>query len=156
MIAINAPAPDFTATTTDGRELRLSELVGRPVVLYFFPKAFTPGCTRQAEQFRDIHPEIEASGAVLIGVSTDDHQTQCEFAGSVGAGFPMVGDPTGAIARSYDVIWPLIKFTQRVTFVIDAQGLIRGIFHHELRIGMHAKNVIQSLKALQPLAPQKA
>ncbi len=152
MIVLNAPAPDFTAMTTDGRQLRLSELRGRPVVLYFFPKAFTPGCTRQAEQFREIHPEIEASGAVLIGVSTDDHQTQCEFAGSVGSPFPMVGDANGTIARAYDVIWPLIKFTQRVTFVIDPEGIIRGIFHHELRIGMHAKNVLASLKAMQ-LAP---
>jgi peroxiredoxin len=147
MISIGDAAPDFEALTTDGRKFRLSDLRGKPVVLYFFPKAFTPGCTIEAKQFAEASPEFEARGAAVVGISTDDHQTQCDFAASVGAKYPMIGDPTGAIARTYDVIWPLMKLTKRVTYVIDAAGIIRGSFHFEMRIGQHVKSVLSLLNA---------
>lgn len=147
MITIGAPAPDFEALTTTGNRFRLSELRGKPVVLYFFPKAFTPGCTMEAKQFASASPEFEAHGAQVVGISTDDHQTQCDFAASVGATFPMIADPSGKIARDYDVIWPLLKLTKRVTYVIDAEGIIRGTFHFELRVGQHVKTVLTLLGA---------
>jgi peroxiredoxin Q/BCP len=156
MIALNALAPDFEALTTDGKRLRLSERRGRPLVLYFFPKAFTPGCTREAREFRDAHPDILALHADVVGVSTDSHETQCEFHREVGASFPMVSDPDGAIARRYDVVWPLLKLTKRVTFVLDAGGVIRGIFHHELLLDRHVRSVLQTLRTLPAAAPPPA
>jgi peroxiredoxin len=153
MITLNAPAPSFEARTTDGKTVRLSDFRGRPLVLYFFPRAFTPGCTRQAHLFREAHPDILAAGAQVLGVSTDDHQTQCDFAESVGATFPMVGDADGELARRYDVVWPMLKLVQRVTFVIDAEGIVRGIFHHELRIAQHTRSVLQALRTLKPGTP---
>lgn len=148
MIQLNAPAPDFSARTTDGKDIRLSDFRGRKVVLYFFPKAFTPGCTHQGKTFIEAHPEITAAGATLLGVSTDDFKTQCDFVESLAAPFPMIADQDGTIARSYDIVWPLLRMVQRVTFVIDGEGIIRGAFHFELRIGQHAKNVVQLLKTL--------
>lgn len=148
MIQINAPAPDFSARTTEGKDIRLSDFRGQKVVLYFFPKAFTPGCTHQAKTFVAAHPEIAATGATLLGVSTDDYQTQCDFTESLNAPFPMITDPDGSIARSFDIVWPLLKMVQRVTFVIDEEGIIRGAFHFELRIGQHAKSVVHLLKTM--------
>ena len=148
MIQINAPAPDFTARTTDGKDIRLSDFRGKKVVLYFFPKAFTPGCTHQAKTFVAAHPEIAATGATLLGVSTDDFKTQCDFTESLQSPFPMIADQDGAIARSFDIVWPLLKMVQRVTFVIDEEGIIRGAFHFEVRIGQHAKNVVHLLKTM--------
>ena len=99
MITLNAPAPDFEALTTDGRTVRLADFRGRTLVLYFFPRAFTPGCSREADLFREAYPEIQAAGAEIIGVSTDDHQTQCDFAADRSVPFPMVGDADGRAAR---------------------------------------------------------
>lgn len=149
MITLNAAAPEFEARATDGKTVKLTDFRGKPLVLYFFPRAFTPGCTRQADQFEEALPEIHAAGANVLGVSTDDHKTQCDFAADRGLTFPILSDGTGDIARRYDVIWPLMKVAQRVTFIIDAGGVIRAIFHHELRIGQHVKSVLQALKSLK-------
>ncbi len=155
MISIGDPAPDFEALTTAGQPFKLSALRGKPVVLYFFPKAFTPGCTIEAKQFASASPEFAAHGAQVVGISTDDRHTQCEFAASVGATFPMIGDPSGKIARSYDVVWPLLKAVKRVTYVIDAAGIIRGSFHFEMRVGQHVKSVLGLLGA-QGAAPKSS
>jgi thioredoxin-dependent peroxiredoxin len=148
MVSIDAPAPDFEALTTQGQRLRLSALRGRPVVLFFFPAAFTPVCTREAKQFGEALPQLRTLGAEVVGVSSDTHEVQCDFAAETGAAYPMVGDPSSGIARSYDVIWPLLKRTQRVTFVIDAQGIIRSIFHHELLVGHHVRMVVKAVQGL--------
>ncbi len=147
MINIGSPAPDFEGLTTTGRRVKLSQLRGRPVVLYFFPRAFTPGCTLEARQFRDAYPEIVEAGAEVIGISTDDHETQCAFAEQEKATFPLIGDADASIARKYDVIWPLLKMTKRVTFVIDAEGNIQAAFHFEMRVAQHVKSVLNALKA---------
>lgn len=152
MIAIGQPAPDFEGLTTTGKRIRLSELRGRPVVLYFFPRAFTPGCTVEARQFRDAYPEILEAGAEVIGISTDDHATQCAFAEQEKATFPMIGDADASIARQYDVIWPLLRMTKRVTFVIDADGKLQAAFHFELRVGQHVKSVLNVLNASAAVA----
>lgn len=149
MITLNAAAPSFEAQATDGTTVKLSDFRGKPLVLYFFPRVFTPGCTRQADQFEESLPEITALGARVVGVSTDDHKTQCEFSAARKLTFPIVSDADGDIARRFDVIWPLMKVAQRVTFIIDADGVIRAIFHHELRVGLHVRSVLQALKSLK-------
>jgi peroxiredoxin Q/BCP len=149
MITLNAAAPSFEALATDGKTVRLADYKGKPLVLYFFPRAFTPGCTREANNFEESLPEITALGARVVGVSTDDHKTQCEFSEARNLSFPILTDGTGDIARSYDVIWPLMKIAQRVTFIVDGDGIIRAIFHHEIRVGQHVKSVLQALKTLK-------
>lgn len=138
--------PEISAPTTDGGRFSLAAHRGRFVVIYFFPKAFTPGCTRETGQFRDLYPELSALGAVVVGVSTDKHEVQCAFAEKMAVPFPMIGDADGKIVEAYGVKWPLVKLAQRVTVVVDPEGKLAGFFHHELAISKHATEVLQLLK----------
>ena len=151
--AVNAPrigevAPDFTARTTQGELVTLSSLRGRYVVIYFFPKAFTPGCTRQTARFRDAHPDILELGGVVLGVSVDDFETQCDFATASQAQFPMIGDEDLAVSQLYGVLRPFLKLAKRVTFVIDREGVVRGVFEHEFQISKHLDAVLHLLEKL--------
>lgn len=149
MIKLNEAAPEFAGTSTKGVAVKLSALRGKYVVLFFFPKAFTPGCTRESKQFSDAYPELKSLGAEVIGVSTDDHQTQCEFAEAVGAQYPMIGDSDGSIARQFDVFWPFLKYVRRVTFIIDPEGIVRAVLNHEARISKHVDESVSTLQRLQ-------
>jgi peroxiredoxin Q/BCP len=142
-------APDFAARATTGEEIRLSALRGKNVVLYFFPKAFTPGCRRETLRFRDARADIEALGAVVIGVSVDDHKTQCDFAEATQASFPMIGDETKEISRLYGVLRPYLRLDKRVTYVIDRTGVVRGVFEHEFQISKHLDGVLHLLEGLR-------
>jgi peroxiredoxin Q/BCP len=141
--------PDVIAQTTLGQPFKLSSYRGRYVVIYFFPKAFTPGCTRVAQQFRDNYAEISRLGAEVVGVSTDAHAVQCDFAQQMKVQFPMVGDPTGQIVEAFGAKWPVFNLAQRATFIIDPDGKLAGYFHHELRISQHANDVVAFLSKLQ-------
>ena len=88
----------------------------------------------------------------MIGVSSDDQKTQCDFAAKMRASFPMVADPDCRIARMYDVVWPFLKLVQRVTFLIDREGVIRNVFHNELRIEHHVTSVLQAMRKLATAA----
>lgn len=147
MLKVGDLAPDFTAEMQNGKTLRLSELRGRRVVLFFFPKAFTPGCTVETRRFRDHYSEIAALGAEVVGVSVDRGEVQCEFASKEGVHFPMIGDEMRRIGKSYDVLWPLLNINQRVTYVIGPEGHIEAAFHHELLVGKHLEAVQHHLRA---------
>jgi len=152
VLKVGERAPDFTARTTEGDVLSLSALRGRHVVLYFFPKAFTPGCTRETVRFRDAVPDIRALGGTVVGVSVDDHETQCEFAESTKASFPLIADPEHTLSRLYGVLRPFLKLAKRVTYVIDPEGVIRGVFEHEFQISRHLDGVLLLLEKLQGAA----
>src|SRR5690348_9910073 len=115
MLKVGQKAPDFAAEATDGRTLRLSELRGRPVVLYFFPRAFTLGCTMETKRFRDAHGDLEALGAEVVGISTDELEKQCKFAETHGAKFPLIGDADHAISEAYGAYSSLFSHDRRVT-----------------------------------------
>jgi len=142
-------APDFTATSTDNKTIKLADLKGRHVVLFFFPKAFTTGCTIESKQFRDVYPVIQRLNGEVLGISIDKHQTQCDFAASLGTGYPMIGDEGGKLSKQYDVVRPILGIDKRVTYVIDAEGIIQGVFSHELLIGKHVENVLDCLQKLE-------
>ena len=143
MLSVGSIAPEIEANDQHGAVFRLSEQEARLcTVIYFFPKAFTPGCTRETAAFRDNYNELRLGGAALAGVSTDDPTTQCKFATSLQAEFPMLADPSGKIAKAYDVRWPLLGIAQRVTYVIGPGQRILGAFHHELRIQRHQDDVL--------------
>lgn len=164
MLKVGDTAPPIDAVGTDGKRFVLYEQTGLCTVIYFFPKAFTPGCTTETKEFRRNHVELELAGANLVGVSTDDRDTQCRFAGSLAAPFPMLGDHEQHICRAYDVLWPLVPIAHRVTYVVApaAMGGPRGspqtpparsadvpswkveaVFHHELNIGAHRDDVLR-------------
>jgi thioredoxin-dependent peroxiredoxin len=145
MLRVGDNAPDFEAETTRGDKVRLSSFAGRRVVLYFFPKAFTAGCTIETKRFQGDHEELAALGAEVIGISTDDLATQCDFAKAHGVSFPMVGDKDHRIATAYGVLWPLLPLARRVTFVVGPDGAIEAVFKHELAIGRHIADVKKHL-----------
>ncbi|HKS59838.1 MAG TPA: peroxiredoxin [Thermoplasmata archaeon] len=122
-VSVGELAPDFEAPTQDGNRLKLSALRGHPVVLYFYPKADTPGCTIESKSFRDSHPEFQAHDVQVVGVSVDDVPAQLAFAEKYSLPFPLVADVSKEIARRYGVLNPSGR-ARRVTFYIDTSGKI--------------------------------
>jgi peroxiredoxin Q/BCP len=142
-------APEIDAFASDGKRFRLSEQATKLcTVVYFFPKAFTPGCTAEAKRFRDNYPELALSGASIVGISTDDQKTQCSFADSLRAPFPMIGDADKKISAAYGVLWPLISLPKRVTFVINPLRTIEAVFQHEVQIAKHRDEVLRWVEQL--------
>lgn len=114
-------APDFTVKDTDGRVLTLSKLVEQgPVVLAFFPKAFTSGCTRELVSYREHHADIVKHRGTVIAISTDDLQTQTKFKASLSAPYSFVADSDAVLVKLYEVKMPVLKLSKRATFVVGA------------------------------------
>ena len=123
---IGSRAPAFEAKDQDGRTVRLADFLGKSaVVLYFYPKDDTPGCTREACSLRDGYRAIQQAGAVVLGVSADGVDSHAAFARKFNLPFPLLADPDGALIKAYGVKMPLLKMAHRVTFIIDRQGVVR-------------------------------
>jgi peroxiredoxin Q/BCP len=128
MVTEGTPAPDFALPSGDGDTVRLSEFRGRPVVLYFYPKDDTPGCTAEACEFRDAYAELERHGAVVLGVSPDTEASHAKFKAKHGLPFTLLADTEHEVAERYGV-WvertvrgrPSMGI-KRSTFVVDAEG----------------------------------
>ena len=136
-------APEIDAVASNGQRFVLSRQEGLCTVVYFFPKAFTPGCTAETKMFRDNYVELLLAGATLIGVSTDDEKTQCDFASSTRAPFPIIPDADHKICRAFDVLWPVMNVARRITYVIRPDLTIDAVFHHEVQISRHRDDVLR-------------
>jgi thioredoxin-dependent peroxiredoxin len=151
MLKVGDAAPPIDAVANTGQRYVLYDQPGLCTVVYFFPKAFTPGCTVETREFGKHHVELELAGANVVGVSTDDLDTQCRFADELSAPFPMLGDQDRSICRAYDVLWPIVGVAHRVTYVVspaaDKRWRIDAVFHHELRIGAHRDDVLRFVNA---------
>jgi len=139
-----APAPEFSATSHTGAQLRLSALRGKPVVVYFYPKDETPGCTKQACAFRDAWKDLEKTGVVLIGISTDSAESHQAFAKHHDLPFHLVSDERGAIAAMFDVP-NRAGFLARQSFVIDANGRIKKIYR-QVDVTRHARDILADIQ----------
>ena len=134
MIEEGSAAPDFTLPDQDGREVTLSELAGRTVVLYFYPKANTPGCTTQACGIRDHSADYERTGAVVLGVSPDSVSDIKKFHGGQGLNFTLLADEDHAVCDLYGVWGEKSMYGRtymgaaRATFIIDASGTVARVF----------------------------
>ncbi|MGH7358283.1 MAG: thioredoxin-dependent thiol peroxidase [Candidatus Rokuibacteriota bacterium] len=128
MVVEGKTAPDFELASDGGERVRLSELRGRKVVLYFYPKDDTPGCTKQACGLRDVYGEIQARGATVLGVSPDTEASHVEFREKYGLPFPLLADPDHEVAELYGVWVEKNAYgkksmgIKRSTFLIDADG----------------------------------
>jgi thioredoxin-dependent peroxiredoxin len=121
--AVGQAAPAFEAASTQGGQVRLADHLGkRAVVLAFFPKAFTGGCTKEMTAFRDRYAEFASAGAQVLGISMDDLETQKKFAESLKTPFPLLSDPSGTVAKAYGVAKE--GYAERVTFVINKEGKV--------------------------------
>ena len=150
MIEEGKAAPDFELTSDTGETVRLSGLRGRPVVLYFYPKDDTPGCTTQACGIRDSFAEFEQAGAVVLGVSPDSEGSHVKFRKKYGLPFPLLADTDHTVAEQYGV-WGEKSYlgktylgVSRSTFVIDADGNVKKIFHN-VKPATHADDVLAAL-----------
>jgi peroxiredoxin Q/BCP len=147
MLNVGDMAPDFTGTDCQGRPVSLSGLRGRRVVLFFYPRAFTLGCTAENRAFRDNHLRLRELGVELVGVSVDTQQRQCEFAAQEDIHFALLGDPERAISQAYDALWPVLKVDRRVTYIISPQGVIESVIRHEVRVWRHLDDVLTYVQA---------
>jgi thioredoxin-dependent peroxiredoxin len=126
VLGVGDLAPDFSLASTDGTPHALSSYRGRPVIVYFFPKANTSGCTVETRGFSERYAQLQRAGMELIGVSVDSAETQAAFAEKCGSKFPMLGDRNKEIARKYGVLG-FLGMAKRVTFLIDAEGRVREV-----------------------------
>ena len=150
---VGAPAPDFTAPTDGGGTLQLSALRGRKVVLYFYPRDNTPGCTREAEGFRDRIADFEAAGAVVVGVSRDSVRSHDRFKAKHGLPFALVSDEDGAICEAYGTWVEKRNYgrtymgIQRATFLIDEDGIVRHIWPR-VKVAGHVDEVLAAVQGM--------
>lgn len=156
MIAEGQKAPDFSGTTADGKRLSLADFRGKqPLVLYFYPKDNTPGCTKEACSFRDHKAELEGAGAALVGVSMDSEESHRKFIADFNLNFPLLSDGDGAIARAFGVTrlggWLPFMPVKRVTFVIDRDGAVRRVIASELSMSAHVDGALAALRELAPV-----
>jgi peroxiredoxin Q/BCP len=149
-VAEGEAAPDFTLTSDSGEAVTLSELQGKPVVLYFYPKDDTPGCTAQACGIRDAYGEFERAGAVVLGVSPDDESSHVRFKQKHGLPFTLLADTDHAVADAYGV-WGEKSYAgrtymgvKRSTFVIDPDGNVARVMH-DVKPATHADDVLAAL-----------
>jgi len=150
MVDEGKPAPDFELTSDTGEPVRLSSLRGKPVVLYFYPRDDTPGCTTQACGIRDAYAEFRKRGAVVLGVSPDDESSHVKFKEKYSLPFTLLADPGHEVAENYDVWVERNRYgkksmgIERATFVIDANGNVAKSMRR-VKPDTHAADVLAAL-----------
>ena len=153
MIKEGQKAPDFVLPSSDGRDIALADLRGKPVVLYFYPKDDTPGCTKEACAFRDDYARLKKQ-AVLLGVSPDSVESHERFRDKYKLPFPLLADDDKKVAKKYGAFGEKVLYGRKIvgmirsTFVIDAEGIVRKVFPR-VRVEGHAEKVAEALKQLE-------
>jgi peroxiredoxin Q/BCP len=143
-------APDFTLPSQSGAQVSLHELLGKgPVVLYFYPKDDTPGCTAEACSFRDAYEDFKDAGAEVVGVSSDSTDAHKAFASKHALPFTLVSDGDGKVRKAYGVKKTLGLFPGRVTYVIDAKGVVRHVFDSQLNTSKHVREALETLARIK-------
>ena len=152
-IEVGTKSPSFTLKATDGSRVRLADLRGNPVVLYFYPRDDTPGCTKEACAFRDRKDEIEALGAQVLGISPDDVVSHQAFAGKFDLNFRLLADTNHAVAEKYGAWRERNRYgrrfmgIQRSTFIIDADGKVARVWK-SVKVDGHDEKVLEALRNL--------
>ncbi|MGD9645887.1 MAG: thioredoxin-dependent thiol peroxidase [Pirellulales bacterium] len=152
-IEVGAKAPDFTLAADDGSKIKLSALKGQPVVLYFYPRDDTPGCTREACAFRDAKKQLTAAGAKVLGVSTDDVASHEKFRDKYKLNFPLLADTDHRVAEKYGAWREKNMYgkkslgIQRSTYLIDAAGKVAKVWPR-VQVDGHDDQVLAALKEL--------
>jgi peroxiredoxin Q/BCP len=139
---VGKPAPDFTAGAQDGSTVHLAALKGKSVVVYFYPKDETPGCTKEACSFRDSWDALSKTGAVLVGVSADTLESHKQFVAHWKLPFLLASDPDGSIGKLFGV--PFEGYHHRQTFVIGPDGNVRKVYR-KVDVTVHAQQILDDL-----------
>jgi thioredoxin-dependent peroxiredoxin len=152
MVEEGKPAPDFTLADQQGKKVTLSKLKGSPVVLYFYPKDDTPGCTKEACAFRDAFADYKKAGAVILGISPDDSKSHAKFVEKFDLPFPLLADHEKQVCEAYGVWKEKSMYgkkymgVERTTFVIDKKGIVGKVFP-KVRVDGHSDEVLDAVKA---------
>jgi thioredoxin-dependent peroxiredoxin len=152
-VNVGDPAPDFEGPTTDGSLLGLKDFLGKKnVVLYFYPKDDTPGCTKEACSFRDNLQSIRSQDAEIVGVSLDSVESHKRFITKYKLTFPLISDKKKQIARAYGVLKDTRASTNRATFLIDKNGKVSRIFP-KVDVAKHTEEISEALRELLTQTP---
>lgn len=148
-------APDFEALTDRGDSVRLSDFLAKgPVVVFFYPRAMTRGCTAESCHFRDLAAEFAAVGATRLGISADPVERQAAFADKEGLDFPLLSDPDRRVAKAFGVKRPGPLFNRRVTFVIDTDRTVLKVIASDTNMHTHADTALAAVRA-RPACTQR-
>ena len=143
-------APDFTLVAQDGRQVSLHDFLGKKsVVVFFYPKDFTAGCTAETRAFGASYETLASLGAEVLGISSDTQESHGRFAEECGAGFPLLSDPGRRVGESYGVRPTFGLIPGRVTFVIDKQGIVRKVYSSQLAPKRHVDVAAEALRTLR-------
>lgn len=151
---MNRVVADFTSEATSGKKIRLKELRGQNVVLYFYPKDSTPGCTLEGQDFRDLHSKFRRQNTIILGVSRDSIASHEKFKAKQKFPFELIADPDEKLCKKFDVIQEKTLYgrkfmgVERSTFLIDADGKLRAEWR-KVKVKGHAAEVLDAAKALQ-------
>lgn len=151
-LEVGDKAPDFSLPDQHGKMVSLKSFKGKQVVLYFYPKDDTPGCTKESCDFRDVESQIVRAGAVIVGVSMDGQDSHQKFIKKYGLPFPLLSDEDAAISKSYGVYKEKNMYgkkywgIERSTFVIDPAGKLKAVFR-KVKVDGHADEVLTALKS---------
>lgn len=149
-VGVGDAAPDFTLPSQSGEEVSLRTFVGRKraIVLFFYPKDETPGCTKEACSFRDGYEQFEKLEAEVIGISSDSVKSHQRFVEKHGLPFVLLSDEGGQVRKLYGVPNTLGLFPGRVTYVIDEEGVVRHVFSSQLGVTRHVEQALEALEAI--------
>ncbi len=147
MLQAGDQVPDLELNTTLG-SIRTSSLRGKKLVIYFFPKAFTAGCTRELRRFAELYEEFRRNNAEVIGVSVDGLETLRKFGEKYGARFPLASDASKEVSRIFGVLKEGGKSALRVTFIVDQQGVIRKVLSNLKRAEDHADMALEAVRSI--------
>src|ERR671924_839298 len=145
LVGLGSPPPNFRLVDSNGRYISLDDFRGKNLVVYFYPKDFTRGCTAEACWFRDSYEEFKNLGAEVIGISNDNQQSHEAFVKQHGLPFIILSDTDGAVRKAYGVKKSMGLFPGRVSFVIDKTGIVRHIFSSQVRATAHVDEALAVL-----------
>jgi peroxiredoxin Q/BCP len=147
-LSIGDTAPNFTVKDTNGNTVTLSDYAGKTVVLYFYPKDDTPGCTKEACSFRDNYNQYLSQGITVFGVSMDDEASHQAFTSKFNLPFPLLADVDGSITKAYDVEGDMngIRYSKRVTYIVGGDGKISQVYT-TVNTETHATDVLSAIGA---------
>ena len=153
MVAVGTQVPEFTSPASGNKEISLSDLKGSTVVIYFYPKDSTPGCTLEGQNFRDLYPEFQALNTEILGVSRDSLKRHDNFRAKQAFPFDLLSDEDEALCKQFDVIHEKNMYGRKVmgivrsTFLIDGDGVLRAEWR-KVKVPDHAKAVLEAVQGL--------
>lgn len=159
-VTLGQPVPDFTAQATSSTTVKLSELKGRKVVLFFYPKDNTPGCTSEGQAFRDLYDQFKASDTLIFGVSKDSMKAHDNFRAKHGFPFELICDQDGSLCQLFEVVKLKQMYgkeylgIERSTFLIDSNGILQHEWR-KVRIKGHVEDVLQAAQMIDTQGQQK-